>query len=78
MGICVTAMVYIKVLSTRVLSHFMNDQTKRNPNNWTKEETDRVVAVFQWLLEQDKKQNPDLYKLPEGVVLDNDGNQVKL
>jgi hypothetical protein len=56
----------------------MNDQDKRNPDNWTTEERDRVVDVFQWLLEQDKKQNPDLYKLPEGVVLDKDRNQVKL
>lgn len=56
----------------------MNTEDKRNPKNWTKEERDNVVRVFQWLLEQDKKQNPDLYKLPEGVVLDKDGNQVKL
>ncbi len=56
----------------------MNQEDKKNPKNWTKEETDRVVAVFQWLLEQDKKQNPDIYKLPKGVVLDKDGNQVTL
>lgn len=42
----------------------MNQKDKRNPKNWTKEETDRVVAVFQWLLEQDKKQNLDRYKKP--------------
>jgi hypothetical protein len=30
----------------------MNQEDKRNPKNWTKEETDRVVAVFQWLLER--------------------------
>lgn len=47
-----------------LLSLFMNQEDKRNPKNWTKEETDRVVAVFQWLLEQDKKQNPDRYKKP--------------
>jgi len=40
----------------------MNQEDKRNPKNWTKEETGRVVAVFQWLWEQDKKQNPDRYK----------------
>ena len=56
----------------------MNKEDKKNPKNWTKEETDRVVAVFQWLLEQDRKQNLDLYKLPKGVVLDKDGNQVTL
>jgi hypothetical protein len=56
----------------------MRKEDKKNPKNWTKEETDRVVGVFQWLLEQDKKQNPDLYKLPKGVVLDKDGNQVTL
>ncbi len=42
-----------------LLSLFMNQEDKRNPKNWTKEETNRVVAVFQWLLEQDRKQNPD-------------------
>lgn len=56
----------------------MNREDKKNPKNWTKEETDRVVAVFRWLLEQDRKQNPDLYKFPKGVVLDKDGNQVTL
>ncbi len=40
----------------------MIDKDKMNPNNWTAEETDRVTAVFEWLLKQDKKQNPDLYK----------------
>ncbi len=39
----------------------MNQEDKRNPKNWTKEENDRVVAVFQWLLDQDRKQNPHLY-----------------
>jgi hypothetical protein len=56
----------------------MNQEDKRDPKNWTKEETDRVVAVFQWLLDQDRKQNPDRYKLTKGVVLDKDGNQVIL
>ena len=40
----------------------MNTKDKKNPNNWTQGERDRVVGVFQWLLEQDKKQNPDRYK----------------
>ncbi|MBP7846340.1 MAG: hypothetical protein KA007_02775 [Candidatus Pacebacteria bacterium] len=61
-----------------LLSLFMNQEDKRDLKNWTKEETDRVVAVFQWLLDQDRKQNPDRYKLPKGVVLDKDGNQVIL
>jgi hypothetical protein len=39
----------------------MNQEDKRNPKNWTKEETGRIVAVFQWLLDQDRKQNPHLY-----------------
>ncbi len=56
----------------------MNNKDKRNPENWTKEELDNVVNAFQWLLEQDKKQNPDLYKLPKGVVLDKDGNHITL
>lgn len=45
-----------------LLSLFMNKEDKKNPKNWTKEETDRVVAVFKWLLDEDKKQNPHLYK----------------
>lgn len=61
-----------------LLSLFMNQEDKRNPKNWTQEETDRVVAVFQWLLDQDRKQNPDRYKLPKGTILDKDGNQVIL
>jgi hypothetical protein len=40
----------------------MENIDKKDPKNWTKEETDRVVAVFQWLLDQDRKQNPHLYK----------------
>ncbi len=56
----------------------MNKEDKKNPKNWTKEESNRVVAVFQWLLDQDKKQNPDRYNLPKRVVLNKDGDQVKL
>lgn len=39
----------------------MNQEDKRNPKNWTQEERDRVVGVFQWLLDQDRKQNSHLY-----------------
>lgn len=39
----------------------MNDVNKKDPNNWTEEERDRVVGVFKILLEMDKKQNPHLY-----------------
>ena len=56
----------------------MNQEDKINPKNWTEEERARAVSVFQWLLKEDKKQDPDLYKMPEGVVLDKDGNQIKL
>jgi hypothetical protein len=38
----------------------MSDLTK--PNNWTEEETQNVVNVFSWLLREDRKQNPHLYK----------------
>ncbi len=39
----------------------MNQEDKKNHNNWTQEERDRVAGVFQWLLDQDRKQNPHLY-----------------
>lgn len=29
---------------------------------WTPEEKERVVAVFEWLLKEDKKQNPENYQ----------------
>ena len=45
-----------------LLSLFMNKEDKRNPDNWTKEELDRVVKVFEWLIKEDRKQNPHLYK----------------
>lgn len=38
----------------------MSDLVK--PSNWTEEETQNVVNVFAWLLKEDKKQNPHLYK----------------
>jgi len=37
----------------------MNQEDKRNPKNWTKEEWERVVGVFELLLKMDKKQNSD-------------------
>jgi hypothetical protein len=40
----------------------MNKEDKRNPNNWTKEERDRVVGEFELLLQMDKKQKHDRYK----------------
>ncbi len=40
----------------------MNNINKKDPKNWTKEERDRLVEVFQILIEMDKKQNPYLYK----------------
>lgn len=47
-----------------LLSPFMNKEDKKNPDNWTEEERERVVGVFQILLEMDRKQNPDRYKKP--------------
>ncbi len=42
-----------------LLSLFMDS---KNISDWTDEERNRVVNVFAWLLKEDKKQNPDLYK----------------
>lgn len=60
----------------------MNNEDKRNLKNWTDEERDRVVGVFELLLKMDKKQNPDRYKpikpSSDHIVLDKDGNEVKL
>lgn len=39
----------------------MNEEDKIKPDNWTPEERDRVVRVFEWLLKEDRKQNPNLY-----------------
>ena len=60
------------------LSLFMNQEDKKNPNNWTEEERDRVAGLFDLLIKMDKKQNPDPYKLPKGVVLDGHGREVTL
>ena len=45
------------------LSLFMKSQDKQNSNNWTDEERERMINVFSWLIEEDKKQNPELYKI---------------
>lgn len=56
----------------------MNTEDKKNSKNWTKEETDRVVAVFQWLLDQDKKQNPHLYIKKATLEKDRSDNKERL
>jgi hypothetical protein len=38
------------------------EKEPKNPIEWTEEEKQNVVNVFSWLLEQDKKQSPHLYK----------------
>lgn len=35
---------------------------KVNLSDLSQEEKDRLVGTFKWLIDQDKKQNPDLYK----------------
>jgi hypothetical protein len=40
----------------------MEYKDKRNPENWTQEDLDRIVRSFVWLIKEDKKQNPHLYK----------------
>lgn len=42
----------------------MENLDKRNPDNWTTEERDRVVGVFQILLEMDRRQHPERYRKP--------------
>jgi hypothetical protein len=65
-----------------LLSLFMNQEDKGDPNNWTEEERDRVVGFFQLLLKIDKRQNPDLYKPAKNkqdmTVLDKGGDEIKL
>jgi hypothetical protein len=43
----------------------MNTQDKRKPENWTPEERNTVVKVFEWLINEDKKQNPHHYQKPK-------------
>jgi magnesium chelatase family protein len=40
----------------------MNILDNTTSNSWTEEEKDRVVKVFKWLIQEDKKQNPNLHK----------------
>ncbi len=47
-----------------LLSLFMNKEDKKDPNNWSKEERDRIVGLFDLLIKIDKRQNPDRYKKP--------------
>jgi|GEM_PF-2938601 len=54
----------------------MNYKNKKDPKNWTEEETARVVSVFEWLLKEDRKQNPKLYK--NQVVKNNFGEDITL
>ncbi len=35
---------------------------KKHYKNFSLEERDRLINVFAWLIEQDKKQNPENYK----------------
>ena len=60
----------------------MNTKNKKNPDNWTQEERDRVVGLFDLLLKMDKKQNPDKYKnkktKEQHIILDKDGDEVIL
>lgn len=56
----------------------MNKKSKSNSQKLTKEDISDLAQFFELLMKMDKKQNPHLYKLPKGVVLDKDGNQVTL
>ena len=40
-----------------------NNKPKINFQSFSVEEKQRLVGAFVWLIEQDKKQNPALYKL---------------
>jgi len=41
----------------------MKNIDKKSLKDCTKEEIDRLVGAFAWLIQEDKKQNPHLYKL---------------
>lgn len=56
-------------------------EDKQSSTQWTVEERDRIVGLFDLLLKMDKVQNPDSYKtskLNEGIVLDSSGREVTL
>ena len=40
----------------------MNTEDTKNINNWTPEESERIVKVFEWLLKEDERQNSRLYE----------------
>lgn len=44
------------------------ENEKRKPSEWTKEETDRIVAVFELLISMDKKQHPENYQKPTEII----------
>lgn len=46
----------------------MENIDKKEFKNWNKEERDRMVGAFAWLIKEDKKQNPHLYTLEKGRV----------
>jgi hypothetical protein len=47
----------------------VNDmEDRRKLPKWTKEETDRVVAVFELLISMDKKQHPENYQKPKDII----------
>jgi hypothetical protein len=50
----------------------------RKPKDWTEEERQNVVNVFAWLLKEDKKQNPHLYKKNAKTSEINKDNREKL
>jgi hypothetical protein len=56
----------------------MNQENNKKSDSWNEEEMNNVVGLFDLLLKIDKRNNPDLYKLPKGIILDKDGNQIKL
>ncbi len=53
-------------------------KTTKQSVKWTDEETQNVVNVFAWLLKEDKKQNPHLYKKNEKNSEINKDNREKL
>ena len=46
----------------------MNKEVGKNPKNWTGEERDRLVGLFELLLRIDMRNNPDQYKNKESNV----------
>lgn len=55
----------------------MNTDNKKNFEDLTQEERDRVFGFFDLLIKIDKRQNPELYTKSQ-IVLDKDGNEVML